>query len=132
MFFSASIAFTFFLTLSGIAVHSAPVVVRDFVPQACTGPDGTGAYTPLNVALPNPTGPAINPAACTNVSGIQSLVLNPDNDCTTFPLPDCNIGDGFTTEQFSDDSGNLTQDVQSVSCEADPGDVNGLTAGFQG
>ncbi|KAJ7444627.1 hypothetical protein B0H11DRAFT_2249904 [Mycena galericulata] len=132
MFFSASIAFTFVLSLSGIAVRSAPVVARDFVPQACTGINGSGTCTPLNVASSNPTGPAINPAACTNVSGIKSLVLNPDNDCVTFPQPDCSIGDGFATEQFSDDSGNLSQDVQSVSCEADPGFVNGLVAGFQG
>ncbi|KAJ7444626.1 hypothetical protein B0H11DRAFT_2291191 [Mycena galericulata] len=122
MFFSASIAFTFVLSLSGIAVHSAPIVARDFVPQACTGPNGSGTCTPLNVASPNPTGPAINPAACTNVSGIQSLILNPDNDCTTFTLADCNTDEAnFATEQFSDDSGNLAAGILSVSCEADPG-----------
>ncbi|KAJ7019244.1 hypothetical protein C8F04DRAFT_1148368 [Mycena alexandri] len=112
MFFSASIAFTFVLTLSGIAVHSAPIALRaDFVPQACSGPNGTGTCTPLNVASPNTSGPAINPAACTN---------------------NCEFGGGVATEHFSDDSSNLPPGIQSVSCEADPGFVNGLLAGFQG
>ncbi|KAJ6609517.1 hypothetical protein B0H10DRAFT_2063756 [Mycena sp. CBHHK59/15] len=132
MFFSASIALTFVLSLSGIAVHSAPVVARDFVPQACTGPNGTGTCTPLNVASPNTSGPAINSAACTNVSNPRSFVLNEDNDCASFPLPDCQIGQGFATEHFSDDSDDLPAGIQSVSCEADPGFVNGLLAGFQG
>ncbi|KAJ7131430.1 hypothetical protein C8R44DRAFT_871923 [Mycena epipterygia] len=127
MFFSASIAFTFVLSLPGIAVHSAPIAARDFVPQACTGTNGSGTCTPLNVASPNPTGPAINPAACTNVSNVGSLVLNVDNDCVSFPNPDCSIGDSFATEHFSDDSGDLTGiQIQSISCEADPGTVNGL------
>ncbi|KAJ7488994.1 hypothetical protein FB451DRAFT_1390183 [Mycena latifolia] len=56
VFFSASIAFTFVLSLSGIAVRSAPIAQRaDIVPQACTGPNGTGTCTPLNVASPQPT-----------------------------------------------------------------------------
>ncbi|KAJ7489028.1 hypothetical protein FB451DRAFT_1223527 [Mycena latifolia] len=128
MFFSASIAFTFVLSLSGIAVRSAPVAQRaDFVPQACTGPSGTGTCTPLNVASPQPPPlPAINPAACTNVSNVRSLVLNVDNDCVSFPFPDCSIGDSFATEHFSDDSDDLTIPIQSISCEADPGTVNGL------
>ncbi|KAJ7724322.1 hypothetical protein DFH07DRAFT_855034 [Mycena maculata] len=130
MFFSASIAFTFVLTLSGMPVHSAPVVARDFVPQACTGTNGSGTCTPLNVASPNTSGPANNPAACTNVSGIQSLVLNVDNDCVTFPLPDCTLDfsdpNSVATEVFSDGQGDLTQVIQSVSCQAVPGLVNGL------
>ncbi|KAJ7176954.1 hypothetical protein C8R46DRAFT_47036 [Mycena filopes] len=133
MFFSASIAFTFALTLSGIAVHSAPITLRaDFVPQACSGPNGTGTCTPLNVASPNTSGPAINIAACTNVDSPLSLVLNEDNDCTTFLNQNCEFGGGVATEHFSDDSGNLPPGIQSVSCEADPGFVNGLLAGFQG
>jgi hypothetical protein len=56
----------------------------DFVPQACSGPNGTGTCVDLNVASSNPTGPAINPAACTNVNNPKSLVLNPDNDCVSF------------------------------------------------
>ncbi|KAJ6598147.1 hypothetical protein DFH09DRAFT_53571 [Mycena vulgaris] len=127
MFFSASIAFTFFLSLSGVAVHSAPIVAREFVPQACTGPNGTGTCTPLNVAPSNPPPlPAINPAACTNVSNVRSLVLNVDDDCVSFPFPNCDIGDSFATEHFSDDSGDLTIAIQSISCEAFPGLVNGL------
>jgi hypothetical protein len=58
---------------------------EDFVPQACSGPNLTGTCTPLNVASSNPTGPAINPAACTNVSNPKSLKLNVDNDCVSFP-----------------------------------------------
>ncbi|KAJ7687734.1 hypothetical protein B0H17DRAFT_1332350 [Mycena rosella] len=134
MFFSASIAFTFVLSLSGIAVHSAPVAQRaDFVPTACTGPNGTGTCTPLNVASPQPPPlPAINPAACTNVSNVRSLVLNVDNDCVSFPTPDCTLDfsdpNSFATEHFSDDSdvGDLTIPIASISCEADPGTVNGL------
>ncbi|KAJ7182915.1 hypothetical protein C8R43DRAFT_16795 [Mycena crocata] len=134
MFFSASIAFTFVLSLSGIAVHSAPIAAReDFVPQACTGVKGSGTCTPLNVASPQPPPlPAINPAACTNVSNVRSLVLNLDNDCVSFPLPNCQIGDGFATEHFSNDSDDLAPGIQSISCEADPGFENGLLAGFQG
>ncbi|KAJ7922666.1 hypothetical protein B0H13DRAFT_2267411 [Mycena leptocephala] len=140
MFFSASIALTFVLSFSGIAVHSAPVAIaarEDFVPQACSGPNLTGTCTPLNVASSNPTGPAINPAACTNVSNPKSLKLNVDNDCVSFPLPDCQIdfeSGGFATEHFSDDQdiNNLQTAIASISCEADPGFVNGLLAGFEG
>ncbi|KAJ6564474.1 hypothetical protein B0H19DRAFT_1374790 [Mycena capillaripes] len=137
MFFSASIALAFALSFSGIAVHSAPVAARaDFVPQACTGPNGTGTCTPLNVAQPNTSGPAINPAACTNVDSPVSLILNEDNDCVSFNNPDCTIDfsnpNDFATEHFSDDSGNLAPGIKSISCEADPGFVNGLLAGFQG
>lgn len=45
---------------------------------------------------------------------------------------DCNLGDSFATEHFSDDSDNLDIPILSISCEADPGFVNGLLAGFQG
>ncbi|KAJ7677706.1 hypothetical protein DFH06DRAFT_1465619 [Mycena polygramma] len=137
MFFSASIALTFVLSLSGIAVHSAPIAARqDFVPQACSGPNGTGTCTDLNVASPNTSGPAINPAACTNVDGPQSLVLNEDNDCVSFLNADCTIDftnpNDFAVEHFSDDSGTIRAGIKSISCEADPGFVNGLLAGFQG
>ncbi|KAJ7054238.1 hypothetical protein C8F01DRAFT_1164502 [Mycena amicta] len=138
MFFSASIVASFVLALSGIAVHSAPVAPQaraDFVPQACSGPNGTGTCVPLNVASPNTSGPAINPAACTNVNNPASFVLNEDNDCVSFPNADCqlNFANGdFATEHFSDDSSNLAPGILSVSCEADPGFVNGLLAGFQG
>ncbi|KAJ7161178.1 hypothetical protein C8R46DRAFT_1194484 [Mycena filopes] len=140
MFFSASIALTFVLSLSGIAVHSAPIKIAaraDFVPQACSGPNGSGTCVDLNVAQPNETGPAINPAACTNVDSPVSLVLNVDNDCVSFPNADCQLdfenGD-FATEHFSndDDINSLAPGIKSISCEADPGFVNGLLAGFQG
>ncbi|KAJ7256194.1 hypothetical protein B0H12DRAFT_1112758 [Mycena haematopus] len=140
MFFSASIALTFVLGMSGIAVHSAPVARQaDFVPQACSGPNLTGTCVPLNVAQPNTSGPAINPAACTNVNNPKSLKLNVDNDCVSFASPDCqndfaNNPDAFATEHFSDDAdiNDLQLTIQSISCEADPGFVNGLLAGFQG
>ncbi|KAJ7028821.1 hypothetical protein C8F04DRAFT_1237309 [Mycena alexandri] len=139
MFFSASIALTFVLSLSGIAVHSAPIKMAaraDFVPKACSGPNGTGTCVDLNVASPNPTGPAINPAACTNVNSPVSLVMNVDNDCVSFKNADCHIDftnpDDFATEHFSNDPdiNSLAPGILSISCEADPGDVNGLTAGF--
>ncbi|KAJ7489040.1 hypothetical protein FB451DRAFT_1552951 [Mycena latifolia] len=120
MFFSASIAFTVVLSLSGIAVRSAPVVARDdFVPTACTGPNGTGTCTALKVADDTPS-------SCTNVSNVRSLVLNVDNDCVSFPFADCDFGDSFATEHFSDDSSDLSIAIQSISCSAVPGLVNGL------
>ncbi|KAJ6529493.1 hypothetical protein DFH09DRAFT_499814 [Mycena vulgaris] len=131
MFFSASIALTFFISLSGIAVHSAPIVARDFVPLACTGIHGTGTCIPLNVASPNPTGPALNPAACTDVSSIKvkSMILNQDNDCTTHTDTECGAD---ATEHFSSDSLELPDGIKSVRCEADPGFIDGLLAGFEG
>ncbi|KAJ6602036.1 hypothetical protein DFH09DRAFT_1069579 [Mycena vulgaris] len=131
MFFSASIALTFFISLSGIAVHGAPIVARDFVPLACTGINGTGTCIPLNVASPNPTGPALNPATCTDVSSIKvkSLVLNPDNECTTHGDTTCGA---HPVEHFSSDSQDLPDGIRSVRCEADPGLIDGLPAGFEG
>ncbi|KAJ7127314.1 hypothetical protein C8R43DRAFT_700643 [Mycena crocata] len=131
MFFSASIAFTLVLSLSGIAVRSAPVT-RQIVPLGCTGPNGTGTCSPLNVASPNPPPlPAINPAACTHLpAGVRSLVLNPDNSCVTFSDLNCQSG---PVEHYSNDSADLPAGTfRSVSCEEDPGFVNGLLAGFEG
>ncbi|KAJ6632318.1 hypothetical protein B0H10DRAFT_1976937 [Mycena sp. CBHHK59/15] len=129
MFFPASIAFTLLLSLSGIAVHGAPVVSREVVPQACTGTNGSGICLPLNVAPDNTSGngPAINPAACTNVANsVRSLILNVDNDCVGFPNPDCELGDGVAQEIFSDASGDLPAGLLSFSCSQIDGLVNGL------
>ncbi|KAJ6612864.1 hypothetical protein B0H10DRAFT_274975 [Mycena sp. CBHHK59/15] len=79
--FSASIAFTFVLSLSGIAVHSAPIVHKRDLVQACTGPNGSGECVVLNVAAQD----ASLAAGCTNVSGISSLIMNVDDDCVSFP-----------------------------------------------
>ncbi|KAJ6481426.1 hypothetical protein C8R47DRAFT_1218211 [Mycena vitilis] len=139
MFFSASITLTFVLSLSRITlltVHISTQTTRqNLVPQACSGPNGTGTCTDLNVASPNTSGPAISPAACTNVEEPQSLVLNENNDCVSF-LVDCTINfdnlNDLTVEHFSDDSGTIRAGIKSISCEADLGFVNGLVAGFQG
>ncbi|KAJ7892232.1 hypothetical protein B0H13DRAFT_2024483 [Mycena leptocephala] len=129
MFFSASIALSLVLSFSGIAVHSAPVklaVRADVVPQACSGPNGTGTCTPLNVTLGDGLG------ACTNVDTPQSLVLNVDNDCVSFKNADCTLDfsdpNDFAVEHFSDDAdvNNLSVVVKSLSCQAIPGLVNGL------
>ncbi|KAJ6492059.1 hypothetical protein C8R45DRAFT_990313 [Mycena sanguinolenta] len=136
MFFSASIALSFAVAMSGIAVHSAPVARQaDFVPQACSGPNLTGNCVSLNVA---PVGQHTNAAgACTNVNNPLSLKLNPDNDCVSFPGPNCQLdfaaGD-IAVEHFADDAdiNDLTVPIQSIACEADPGFVDGLLAGFQG
>ncbi|KAJ7117977.1 hypothetical protein C8R43DRAFT_1036575 [Mycena crocata] len=127
MFFSASIAFTFVLSLSGIAVHSAPIVAReDFVPLACDGVNLTGNCTPLRVTVGDGLG------LCTNVANVKSLKLNVDNDCVSHPLPDCTIDfanpNSFAVEHFSDDKdiNNIQVEIQSISCQAIPGLVNGL------
>ncbi|KAJ7138827.1 hypothetical protein C8R46DRAFT_1136312 [Mycena filopes] len=140
MFFSASIALTFVLSLAGVAVHSAPIQIAaraDFVPKACSGPNGSGTCVNLNLAQPNLTGAAANAAACTNVDSPVSLVLNIDNDCVSFPNADCKldfVNHEFATEHFSndDDINNLAPGIKSISCQADPGFVNGIAAGFRG
>ncbi|KAF8135840.1 hypothetical protein K438DRAFT_1997316 [Mycena galopus ATCC 62051] len=123
MFFSASIALAL-LSLSGIAVYSAPLNIRDTVQQACTGPNGSGTCTPLNGD------------ACLNTPNLGSLILNRDADCGGYPLPDCNFinPDGTVAsavrEIFSDTSQNVAGlGIQSVSCGNSPGTVNGFTAG---
>ncbi|KAJ7176897.1 hypothetical protein C8R46DRAFT_1030149 [Mycena filopes] len=129
MFFSASIALTFVLSLSGIAVRSAPIAARaDFVPQACSGPNGSGTCVDLNVA---PRNQPTDAAACTNVDSPVSLVMNVDNDCVSFPNADCNLdfekGD-FAVEHFSSDDNinSLAPGIKSISCQAFDGLVNGL------
>ncbi|KAF7377299.1 hypothetical protein MSAN_00150300 [Mycena sanguinolenta] len=137
MFFSASIALTFAAAMSGIAVRSAPVARQaDFVPQACSGPNLTGTCVSLDVA---PAGQHAGTAgSCTNVSNPQSLKLNPDNDCVSFPTADCQLDftnpNDIATEHFADDDNinNLGISILSIACEADPGFVDGLLAGFQG
>ncbi|KAJ7876677.1 hypothetical protein B0H14DRAFT_2713652 [Mycena olivaceomarginata] len=100
MFFSASIALSLVLAFSRISVYSAPkLAVRgDFVPQACSGPNGTGTCTPLNVTW--------------------------NADCTI----DFNDENDFAVEHFSSDPdiNDLSVVVKSVSCQAIPGLVNGL------
>ncbi|KAJ6554163.1 hypothetical protein B0H19DRAFT_1071592 [Mycena capillaripes] len=119
MFLSASIALASILSLYKISVHSAPVVARDVVPQACTQPLFGGVCTPLNGT------------ECTNTPGVLSLILNRDADCAAFPLPDCQIGVG-ALEQFSDDSFDLTgKGIQSVQCFENAGTVNGFTEGSE-
>ncbi|KAJ7100841.1 hypothetical protein B0H15DRAFT_796526 [Mycena belliarum] len=125
MFFSASIAITFVLSLSGIAVRSAPLAAReDFVPQACTGTKGSGTCTPIKVG-------DVTADACTNVSNVRSLKMNVDNDCVSFPLPNCTFdfadSNSFASEHFSNDSDDLSATtIQSITCQAVPGLVNGL------
>ncbi|KAJ6605253.1 hypothetical protein DFH09DRAFT_1121054 [Mycena vulgaris] len=130
MFFSASIALSLVFAFSGIAVHSAPVklaVRGDFVPQACSGPNGTGTCTPLNVTLGDGRG------SCTNLDFLaKSLILNVDNDCVSTKNADCTIDfndeNDFAVEHFSSDPdiNDLSVVVKSVSCQAIPGLVNGL------
>ncbi|KAJ7721615.1 hypothetical protein B0H16DRAFT_1602295 [Mycena metata] len=129
MFFSASIALTFVLSLSGIAVHSAPVKIAaraDFVPKACSGPNGTGTCVELGVTIGDGRG------TCTNVDSPVSLVLNVDNDCVSTQNPDCaldfNNPNDVAVEHFSDDAdiNNLAPGIKSISCQAIPGLVNGL------
>ena len=76
----------------------------------------------------DPNKPALNPAACTNVTNPVSFVLTVDTICTSFPYPACQIGDKFASGHYSDDSGNLPPGIQSVYCSLYPGTVNGLTA----
>ncbi|KAJ7690986.1 hypothetical protein B0H17DRAFT_1201335 [Mycena rosella] len=106
--------------MSPFTVNSAPVTIRDVIPQFCTLPLGTGICTPLNGT------------ACTNTPGIQSLILNSDADCAAFPSPDCQFIDSGkpVLEQFSDDSQHLEgKGIQSVQCFENIGTVNGITAG---
>ncbi|KAF7358393.1 hypothetical protein MVEN_00889400 [Mycena venus] len=78
MFFSASIAFGFLVSLSEIAVHSAPLTTRDGGRQVCSGLGGTGICAPL-------------PDGCTNVNDVGSLVLSAQDDCVGFPLQGCSV-----------------------------------------
>ncbi|KAJ7669050.1 hypothetical protein B0H14DRAFT_3072977 [Mycena olivaceomarginata] len=88
MFFSASIALTLILSISGIAVHSAPVIPRQTTaePQACSDFNGQGTCFPI------PIGPG---GECIAVSNIKSLIL-PNNggrvstDCS---VTDSGVGD---------------------------------------
>jgi hypothetical protein len=61
------------------ALDQQKLAVRgDFVPQACSGPNGTGTCTPLNVTLGDGLG------SCTNLDFLaKSLILNVDNDCVS-------------------------------------------------
>ncbi|KAJ7023726.1 hypothetical protein C8F04DRAFT_1401500 [Mycena alexandri] len=129
MFFSASIALTFVLSLSGIAVRSAPVKIAaraDFVPKACSGPNGTGTCVELGVTIGDGRG------TCTNVDSSVSLVLNVDNDCVSTQNADCTLDftnpSDVAVEHFSDDAdiNNLPPGIKSISCQAIPGLVNGL------
>ncbi|KAF7341424.1 hypothetical protein MVEN_01879500 [Mycena venus] len=117
MFSAALIAFAFVLSLSKLNVNSAPV--KTVVPQFCTGPVFQGVCTPLNGT------------SCTNTPGIQSLILNPDADCSAFPLPNCKFNiDQAVLELFSDTEEELGgKGIQSVQCVEVPGTVNGFTAG---
>ncbi|KAJ7895635.1 hypothetical protein B0H14DRAFT_2681211 [Mycena olivaceomarginata] len=87
MFFSASIALTLILSISGIAVHSAPVIPRQTTdePQACSDFNGQG------VCFPIPIGPG---GECISVSNIKSLIL-PNNgaECLTYGSTDCSVTD---------------------------------------
>ncbi|KAJ7283295.1 hypothetical protein C8J57DRAFT_1217752 [Mycena rebaudengoi] len=124
MFFSASIAFTFLLSLSA-AVNGAPLSKKAVVPQVCTGSKGSGVCTPLNVSEGNPS-------ACTNVVGeVKSLILNPDDVCVSTQNLDCTIvapdgGISVAVEHFSDDKDDLEPGVRSISCSRFEGLVNGL------
>ncbi|KAJ7661152.1 hypothetical protein B0H17DRAFT_1212339 [Mycena rosella] len=122
MFFTAWIALASIPSLSTFTVNSAPVTVRDIVPQFCTLPLGGGVCTPLNGT------------ECTNTPGIQSLLLNTDADCAAFPSPDCTFaGSGKPVlEQFSDDSQHLEgKGIQSVQCFENVGTANGFTIGSE-
>jgi hypothetical protein len=104
------------------------------VPQFCTGPNGTGTWTPLNAN-----------GVCTDTPGIQSLIINADADCLAFTCVQIhstwlrslqltssahNCAGGIPREQFSDDSQDLTgSGIRSVNCDEFPGTVNGFTAG---
>ncbi|KAJ7748345.1 hypothetical protein B0H16DRAFT_1888444 [Mycena metata] len=107
MFFSASIALTLILSMSGIAVQSAPVVRHLFFvsnpdpqhsgisiqiprqttdePQACSDFNGQGLCFPI------PIGPG---GECIAVSNIKSLIL-PNNgaECFTYGSTDCSVTD---------------------------------------
>ncbi|KAJ7917093.1 hypothetical protein B0H13DRAFT_2322702 [Mycena leptocephala] len=129
MFFSASIAFTFFISLSGIA-HGAPVTLRAATVdlQVCDGTNGSGTCTPLNFVLGNSEGVSNDAASCTNVSNAKSLIMDLEDDCTLFEFDDCNVGSSFAREIFQSDdvTNNLPPTVKSISCQRVDGLVNGL------
>ncbi|KAJ7618876.1 hypothetical protein DFH06DRAFT_1236666, partial [Mycena polygramma] len=75
----ASITLTVVLSLA--AVRSAPVARADFVPQACSGTNGSGTCVDIATA---PVGQHVDAAGCTNVNAPKSLKLNVDNDCVSF------------------------------------------------
>ncbi|KAJ7613202.1 hypothetical protein FB45DRAFT_1009164 [Roridomyces roridus] len=120
MYFAALTAISSILALSVMKAHTAPVNVRalnNAIPQFCTAVNGTGNCTPLDGE------------ECTNTPGMASLILNPDNDCAAFPLPDCAIGTG-AFEMTADISFDLTsQGFQSVQCFTREGTIDGITEG---
>ncbi|KAJ7293952.1 hypothetical protein C8J57DRAFT_1491301 [Mycena rebaudengoi] len=123
MFFSASIAFTLLLSFTG-AVQGAPLTTRRGPPpvKACTGINGTGDCTILNVSVNDGNG------LCTNVSNPKSLVMNIDNVCASFPNPNCDFTGGFVREFFPSTSGEFPNDgeIRSFSCSQTDGLVDGL------
>ncbi|KAJ7035489.1 hypothetical protein C8F04DRAFT_1394838 [Mycena alexandri] len=109
MFFSASIALTLVLSISGIAVHSAPVIPRQTnEPQACSDFNGQGLCFPI------PIGPG---GECIAVSNIKSLILPNGAECFTYGSTDCSPIDGSGVGDLPG-SGNIFDfnGTKSVEC----------------
>ncbi|KAJ7182919.1 hypothetical protein C8R43DRAFT_1101162 [Mycena crocata] len=130
MFFSASIAFTFFLSLTGV-VHGAPMSAKRVATvelQVCTGIAGSGTCTPLNLVEGFDGGSTNDPAACTNVQDPKSLIMDLEHVCTAFEFADCSVGDSFARGVFPSDA--ITQDlpagIKSFACTHVEGLVDGL------
>ncbi|KAJ7790751.1 hypothetical protein B0H14DRAFT_3161261 [Mycena olivaceomarginata] len=86
--FSASIAFTFFLSLSGIALSAPMAETRAATVQqiqACSGVNGTGNCTPINFA-PGVNEGDFDPAGCTNITDIdvKSFIMDVEDVCTLY------------------------------------------------
>ncbi|KAJ7264368.1 hypothetical protein C8J57DRAFT_1718746 [Mycena rebaudengoi] len=125
MFFSASIAFTLLLSFTGVVQGAPLATTRAPNPppiKACTGINGTGDCTILNVSINNGSG------VCTNVSNAKSLVLNIDNSCVSFPKPNCDfdVTQGGVAQFFPSDSSELPDGILSFECNQLDGIVDGL------
>ncbi|KAJ7875658.1 hypothetical protein B0H13DRAFT_2668824 [Mycena leptocephala] len=113
MFPSASIAsaLTLLLSVSLSSVFAAPFARQAGI-QACSGPDGTGNCIPLQ------SGTAFEDGVCNNISSadFKSLIFsNEDDECISFPSPDCFVGDGVAREFFLGQS-ELVDGILSLSC----------------
>ncbi|KAJ6779266.1 hypothetical protein DFH09DRAFT_1369697 [Mycena vulgaris] len=112
MFPSASIAFTFLVIVSGIAVRSAPLVPRaaSGSPLACTELNGGGTCFPL---LTNPN--FAGRAECNNIVGVKSVILSGDDDCDTFATTNCSA-DVVEAELTSLTDNNIPDNIKSIEC----------------
>ncbi|KAK7036224.1 hypothetical protein R3P38DRAFT_2911053 [Favolaschia claudopus] len=69
--------------------------------------------------IPLKAGAAFEDGICNNISTkkFKSLVFaSPDDECLSFPNPDCQVGEGVAHEFFLGNSDTLLDGIESFSC----------------